>query len=656
MDMSKYTGVFRIESEKYIKELSDSLLTLEKDPENIEQMNMMFRTVHTFKGMAATMGFREIVEFAHEMENLINRLRIRELIISSSLIDILFRCLDILEELVEEVCSNGRNESEEKKTDDMSKTDNISRFYADFYEVLKNLKAINTSSTDIYFLENKNLEIKVGVKDIGNMFENKEKSSNPLDYSLNTNSTSFTDSLSAPGNSSNISLEHHNPSSDASSKILPNSCSGVTNTPSNTILNTFETSLEDSLKIPDVSLKSPRLRGIQSSRISIEKLDKLIDLASELTINMGRINEFVRNLNSKELEHTVSQSYKLTREIHEEIIDARMVPLDQITHLYPRMIRDLARSQNKEIDFIIKGKELKLDRSVLGEIGDSLVHLLRNAVDHGIELPEKRKKLGKIETGTITITASRQGDFAFIKIEDDGSGIDIKEIWKIGLEKGLISKERAAQPQEKEAMQLIFAPGFSTASKVTDISGRGVGMDVVKNRIERLGGSINIDSKPGFGSCFELKLPLTIALYQAILVKVGIEKYAIPFTNIVKNIEIQVNEIKNFNEEEVFVTKEKNLPLFRLQKLFQVPFKKDIWAREYIPVVIVEKAGQEIGLIVDKLIGKQEIIGKNFKSKLLENIKGFSGATILGDGSLVLILDVSSLPGTITDNIQNKNE
>jgi len=268
------------------------------------------------------------------------------------------------------------------------------------------------------------------------------------------------------------------------------------------------------------------------------------------------------------------------------------------------------------------------------------VHLLRNAVDHGIEIPEKRVELGKKENGTILITASRQENFVLIRIEDDGCGIDTNEIRKVALKKGIISRESAEQLQEEEAMQLIFTPGLSTSDNITDISGRGIGMDVVKNRVERLGGSVKVESKPGIGSRFELKLPLTIAVYQAMLVRVGKEKYAIPFTSIVKNIEVSSQEIKHIKGQEVILIDNKILPLFRLRRQFQLPVDDN---ENNIFVVLVEKHGQYSGIVVDELLGKQEVIVKSFKSKLLDNTSGFAGATILGDGNVILIIDVNSL-------------
>lgn len=565
MDMSKYMGIFRAESEKYIKELNDSLLVLENDPEDTEQMNTLFRAVHTFKGMAATMGFKQIVELTHEMESLIDMLRTRQIVLNSSLTDVLFGCVDTLEGLVENVCESEGDRPEKGKKE----TANKYNFYPDIYEVIKKLRDVNdsTEKASIQRTEDKLLSAK----------------KKPI-------------------------KEIYQPDKEEKTPVYPK--------------------------------LSSKVKIIQNPRISTEQLDKLMNLVGELVINWSRINELTRDLKSKELEAALSDFHKLTKELQDEVIEARMVPLDHITYIYPRMIRDLARVQNKKIDFIIKGKEIKLDRTILEEIGDSLVHLLRNAVDHGIEIPEKRVELGKKENGTILVTASRQENFVLIRIEDDGCGIDTNEIRKVALEKGIILRENAEQLQEEETMQLIFTPGLSTSDNVTDISGRGIGMDVVKNRVERLGGFIKVESKPGLGSKFELKLPLTVAVYQAMLVRVGKEKYAIPFTSIVKNIEVKSQEIKYIKGQEVISIDNKILLLFRLRRQFQLPVDDD---KNNIFVVVFEKRGQYIGIVVDELLGKQEVIVKSFKSKLLDNTRGFAGATILGDGSIILIIDVNSL-------------
>ncbi|WP_292376733.1 chemotaxis protein CheA [Methanosarcina sp. UBA411] len=576
MDMSKYMGIFRAESEKYIKELSDSLLALENDPENTEQMNTLFRAAHTFKGMAATMGFKQIVELTHEMESLIDRLRTRQIVLNSSLIDVLFVCVDTLEGLVESACEGEGNEPGKREKDASNKY----KSYPDVSEVLKTLRKVNESPE------------KASIKKVED------------------------NCLSAKSEMEDKEINRIN---KATKEV-------------------YRPEKEEKTLVPPKPV--PKVKTIQSSRISNEQLDKLMNLVGEIVINRSRINELTCNLKSKELEAALSDLYKLTRELQNEVIEARMVPLDHITYVYPRMVRDLARVQNKKIDFIIKGKEIKLDRTILEEISDSLVHLLRNAVDHGIETPERRVELGKKENGTVLVTASRQENFALIKIEDDGCGIDTNEIRKVALKKGIISRESAEQLQEMEAMQLIFALGLSTSDSITDISGRGIGMNVVKNIVERLGGSIKVESKPGFGSIFELKLPLTIAVYQSMLIRVGNEKYAIPFTSIVKNIEVSSQEIKHIKGQEVVLIDNKILPLFRLRRQFQLSDQGD---ENNNFVVVVEKYNQYIGIVVDELLGKQEVIVKSFKSKLLDNTRGFAGATILGDGNVILIIDVNSL-------------
>lgn len=617
MDMSRYMDIFRAESEKYIKEMSDSLLALEKDPDNSEQMNTLFRAAHTFKGMASTMGFKHIVELAHEMESLIDRLRTQQLILDSFLIDILLACVDSLEKLVESVFEiNGDKSGKREK-----KTENRYEPHSDIGELLRTLRNINQSSgkASPKKFENKPLD------------ENSplfiEEYDNQNQNALSNEEIGLTERTSEPIHQIERSTDKTEKKSRRTGEEVCKTGKGV-----------YQVEKEEknlASPVPDLKPKT-----IQSSRISAEQLDKLMNLVGELIINRSRINELTGDLRSKELKVALSDFYKLTRELQDEVIEARMVPLDHVTYIYPRMVRDLARAQNKKIDLIIKGKEIKLDRTILEEIGDSLVHLLRNAVDHGIEIPERRAELGKKETGTILITASRQEDFALIKIEDDGHGIDIDEIRRVALKKGIISGESAEQLQKKEVMQLIFTPGFSTSGNVTDISGRGIGMDVVKNRVERLGGSVKIESEPGSGSRFELRLPLTIAVYQAMLIRVGTERYAIPFTNIVKNIKVDSQEIKHIKGQEVILIDNKILPLLRLRRLFQL---SDTDGNDNIFAVLVERRGQHIGIIVDELLGKQEVIVKSFKSKLLENTRGFAGATILGDGNVILIIDVNSL-------------
>jgi len=680
MDISKYVSIFRSESEKNIKEMSDSLLELEQNPENMEQMNVLFRSAHTFKGMAATMGFKQIVELTHEMESLIDRFRTGRLTLDSFLIDILFECLDSLEGLVEKVCAGMENKTEERKNSRIEGNNS----YPDAENILKTLRSLNNPSEEALHQKNESYALSLdkrigrkeekiekeegerekgeereGEKEIreekekegeereGEEREEEEREGEDLkgekkeEKKLESIKDEQKEKKSFIYTGTDFEVKNIQSSRIQSSSIQSSSIQSSSIQSSSIQSSSIQSSRIQNSSIQSSSIQSSRKGSkIQSSRISTEQLDKLMNLVGELVINRSRVKELTGESKSKDLEVALSDYQKLTRELQEEVLEIRMIPLDHITNMYPRMIRDLSRAQNKKIEFIIKGKEIKLDRAIMEEIGDPLVHLLRNAVDHGIETPEKRTEAGKDETGNIMITASRQQNYVLIRIEDDGRGIDPEEIRKAALEKGIISREEAEKLSERESIQLIFAQGLSTASVVTDLSGRGVGMDIVKNRIERLGGSIRVESKPGSGSRFELKLPITIALYQAMLVKVGMERYAIPFTNIVKSISVRNEEVRHIRGEEVILINEKALPLLRLRRLFQLP---DLQNEESLVVVIVEKAGQYIGLVVDSLLGKQEVIIKNFKSRLLEKTRGFSGATIMGDGSVILILDINSI-------------
>jgi two-component system chemotaxis sensor kinase CheA len=653
MDISKYVSIFRSESEKNIKEMSDSLLELEQNPENTEQMNVLFRSAHTFKGMAATMGFKQIVELTHEMESLIDRFRTGRLTLDSYLIDILFECLDSLEGLVENVCTGIENKTEERENNRIEGNNS----YPDAENILKNLRSINNPSENLSENLSEEALYQKNESDVSSLNKRTERKEEKIEKEKREGEEregkQKEEEKGREGEKKGEEEREGKQKGEGESKGEIKEGEEREGKSRGEIKEGEKKEGEkkegekkegEKREIKNINsrIQNSKTKGfkIQSSRISTEQLDKLMNLVGELVINRSRVKELTVDSKSKDLEFALSDYQKLTRELQEEVLEIRMIPLDHITNMYPRMIRDLSRAQNKKIDFIIKGKEIKLDRAIMEEIGDPLVHLLRNAVDHGIETPEKRTELGKDEIGNIMITASRQQNYVLIRIEDDGRGIDPEEVRKAALEKGLISSEEAEQLSERESIQLIFAPGLSTASVVTDLSGRGIGMDIVKNRIERLGGSVRVESKPGSGSRFELKLPITIALYQAMLVKIGMERYAIPFTNIVKSISVRNEEVRHIRGEEVIVLNEKTLPLLRLRRLFQLPALQN---EESLVVVIVEKAGQYIGLVVDSLLGKQEVIIKNFKSRLLEKTRGFSGATIMGDGSVILILDINSI-------------
>ena len=381
------------------------------------------------------------------------------------------------------------------------------------------------------------------------------------------------------------------------------------------------------------------IRSASSIRIGVERLDVVMNLVGELVINRSRLTQIGNKYQLRELTETLARVDRIITDLQGEITQMRMIPVDHIFSRFPRLVRDISKMQEKEIDFIIEGSEIELDRTVLDEIGDPLLHLLRNAVDHGIELPDDRVSKGKSRTGTIKLTAERERGYVTIIVEDDGKGIDPEEIRDIAVKKGFISEERALELSDMEALLLIFNPGFSTAEVTTDVSGRGVGMDVVKSKVESLGGTVEIQSQVGAGSSTRMRLPITMAIIQALLAEVNDEIYAIPISGVLEIIKVTAADIKTLHGTEVINLRGKVLPLVTLRQLFNIASDEH---PETCIVVVIEKSDGNIGLVIDSILDQEEIVIKPL-GKLLEGNRGFSGTTILGDGRVIPILDTTTL-------------
>ncbi|OGS24931.1 MAG: hypothetical protein A2297_04085 [Elusimicrobia bacterium RIFOXYB2_FULL_48_7] len=394
---------------------------------------------------------------------------------------------------------------------------------------------------------------------------------------------------------------------------------------------------------------APGHAAAQTVRLKVENLDRLMNLVGELVINKAQLVEISKTLGNYELAATLKQFNRVSAELQEEVLKTRMIPLKSIFDRYPRMLRDLSKRLDKEVNFDVIGSEIEIDRTLLEEINEPLVHLLRNAIDHGIETTQERIAKGKPAEGNITLTARREKGYCFIEIKDDGKGMDSGEVKAKAVEKGIISGEEAAKLSEKEAFNLICHPSFSTAKEVTDISGRGVGMDVVKNVIDSFNGKFEIMSKKGAGSVFVLQLPLTLAIIQAMLVRSGNEIYAIPLSNIEESYCLNSKEINKVGKKEVFLHRNEVIPLVRLDRLFgpdkaaAVPAAagKTSPGCDYY-TVIVEINANKTGILVDALMGKSEIVIKSLPG-ITRHAKNFSGATIMGNGKVVLIIDIASL-------------
>lgn len=377
----------------------------------------------------------------------------------------------------------------------------------------------------------------------------------------------------------------------------------------------------------------------QTVRVDIERLDNLMNLVGELVMHKGRLEQIGATRKITELNETMEQIDRITTDLQSVVMKVRMVPIEQVFNRFPRMVRDLAKELNKEVDFLIEGKETELDRTVIDEIGDPLVHLLRNALDHGLESPEERLKKGKPSQGTVMLRARHEGNNVYIEVEDDGAGIDIKRVLEKAVEKGILSSKEAELMSREEAIDLLFHPGFSTAKIVTDVSGRGVGLDVVKTKIEALSGEIFVDSRLGQGTRFKIKLPLTLAIIQALMVSVQDEVYAVPLSSVDETTMIKSSDIKMIQNQEVIMLRGTVLPLYRLGYLLEATSNND---SDEMYVVVVRKAEKQIGLVVDTLIGQQEIVIKSL-GKLLAGIPGLAGAIVSGDGNVRLILDIATL-------------
>jgi two-component system chemotaxis sensor kinase CheA len=374
--------------------------------------------------------------------------------------------------------------------------------------------------------------------------------------------------------------------------------------------------------------------------VNIERLDILMNLFEELVIDRGRLDQISRDLDNQELHETVERMSRITSDLQTIVLNMRMVPVETVFNRFPKMVRQLARDLNKKVNLEINGAKTELDRTVIDEIGDPLVHLIRNAMDHGIETTEERLAKGKNEEGKILLKAYHSGNHVFIEIEDDGAGINKDRVLNKALSNGILTKETAATLTDKQIYELIFASGFSTAETISDVSGRGVGLDVVKNTIESLGGSVTIDSKENEGSIFLIQLPLTLSIISVMLVAIQNEKYAIPLSSIIETAIIKKADIMNAHNQQVIDYRGKVLPLLFLKDIFEVPISQE--EEESLSVVIVRKGDKLAGLVVDSFIGQLEIVLKSL-GNYLTSAFAISGATILGDGQVALIIDCNTL-------------
>lgn len=667
MDTNQYMGMFLEESREHLQTLNSCLLELENDPENLSVLDEIFRSAHTIKGMSATMGFTTIAELTHEMENILDLLRKSQLKATHEIVDTVFKCVDTLEQLVENVAS-GNNTSLDIKPlverltmlakgepvssiEEKSSVENSTLALNETEALMvKTAKGTGMQAFEIQVSLRQGCLLKSAraymvISALEELGEVIKAIPSTEDLEKEKFDHSFEVLLLTAADADKIQQAILSISEVESAEVLV--CEGQSSTKTELASSvTPEISAETQVtkvdKIPPQNQTvDKKMKSGQSVRVDIDKLDSLLNLVGELVINKTRLEQIGITHRLTDLVETIEQMDRVTTDLQAVVMKVRMVPVGQVFNRFPRMVRDLSRDLNKEVNLIIQGEETELDRTVIDEIGDPLVHLLRNAIDHGIETPNERQAKGKNAIGEIRLIARHEGNNVIIIVEDDGKGINPDIIKQKAVDKGLISQADAEKMDSNDAVRLVFLPGFSTADVVTDVSGRGVGMDAVKNKIESLGGMVDVETKLNEGSKFKIRLPLTLAIIQALLVKVCEEIYAIPLGSIDSTINVTPEDIKTIQNQEVILLRGQIIPIIRLANLLEVPRDSES-SQEELFVVIVHMGEHRAGIIVDNLIGQQEIVIKSL-GKLLAGIKVIAGATILGNGQVALILDVGAL-------------
>ena len=683
MDTSQYMSMFLEESLDNLQTLNESLLELEQNPEDVDKVNEIFRVAHTIKGMAATMGFNDLAELTHKMEDVLSEFREGELKVTQDVVTVLFDCLDTLEKMVDLV-----QEGSDEKVDIESIMAKLAYIKENGNKNQQGNVSEESNSAELKISHNDSIGLDLNEYDISVIKQAHEKGFNAVEIKVTLSENTLLKSAraflivkdledngeilkSVPSTQDieneefDLELKFVLITKNTVDEILSivNGISEVVKVEASAIeieeTKTVEVEKVEEVKPKEVEEKAEESKKIekvaeapkkaaakkpqpkkevkkahQSVRVDLERIDNLMNMVSELVIYRTRLEQIVTTHKSQELNETLEQVGRTTSDLQDLVMKIRMLPLDTVFNRFPRMIRDVSVELNKEINFIIEGADTELDRTVIDEIGEPLIHLLRNAADHGIESKEERIAAGKSPVGTIKLVAYQEGTKALIKVIDDGSGINVEKVRAKAEQKGINTEGLS----ESDIKNLIFAQGFSTNEVVTDLSGRGVGMDVVKTKISALGGTVDVISEEGKGSTFIIKLPLTLQIIQALLVKVGEETLAISLGFIDRVIDYKEENIKKSNGKEVIVYREDVIPLVRLNESLDIESSKT--DKKF--VIIVNVGDKTIGLLVDALCGQQEIVIKPL-GKTLKGLDQYIGATILGNGLVTLILDIGAL-------------
>ncbi|WP_202077122.1 chemotaxis protein CheA [Caldalkalibacillus salinus] len=728
MDMNQYLDMFIDEAREHLQAINDNLLEFEKRPDDLAIVNEIFRSAHTLKGMAATMGFEDLATLTHEMENVLDKIRNDELQVDTNMIDVIFKSVDSLESMVHSIIDGGDGKLD--VTDIVSELSEVAvgggtspssssqgtgkatsasdlpfdindieltivqqsiesgyqvyavevqirsdcllksaRAYMVFTvleegggEVIKAIPSVEDIEQELFDSSFEVLlvsklsgeEVQKKVMNVAEIVDVEVQALTPellqkltgVEQSVVVDaSTEPTESTSSqPQASAKEQQQEAQKQTAASAEATAGTpptdeteekSQSTAATPAPAVPEPFS----DAVSKTETQTKSTRASN-RTIRVSIDRLDVLMNLFSELIIDRGRLEQLASEIENQELLDTVEHMGRISGDLQDIILNMRMVPIEQVFNRFPRMVRGLAKDLDKKVELNIAGADTELDRTVIDEIGDPIVHLLRNALDHGLETPEERVESDKEETGLIKLRAFHSGNNVFIEISDDGRGIHREKILERAIDRGIVTEEQGLEMTDQEVYQLLFASGFSTAEEVSDISGRGVGLDVVKNKIESLSGIVTVNSIPGAGTTFSIQLPLTLSIITSMLVKVSTEKYAIPLNTIEETAVIPKADVMSAHSGKVIDYRGKVIPLVFLREVFGLG--NDGVRDDAVSVVIVKKGDEMAGLVVDSFIGQQEVVLKSLGNYLTE-IFAISGATILGDGQVALIIDTNAL-------------
>lgn len=677
MNVDQYLGIFVTESHENLQNLNTQLLRLEQNVEDVDTINEIFRVAHTLKGMSGSMRFLKMQKLTHAAENVLSEIREGNIQCNSDILDVLFKCMDALETYIETIENTNEEGHEEyveliselqaiitKKgnvSDDDSKVKNKNNDSKEKCNTMKmelessqkmvarkaieqglNVFQVNVKLSDQCVL--KAPRAFIVFKEFESMGELVKSVPSVKDIEDERFEDSFGVVLITKETIEEVKRKIENISDIQEVKVEPVvediSKDNTEEQPSNAVATprATESQNNDAKRKAASTTPSATNNVAKTVRVNIDRLDTLMNLVSELIIVKTQL-EGIDGSNHPNYTDSIEYLERVSSSLHDAVMKVRMVPVENVFNRFPRMIRDIARKLDKDIELVMTGEETELDRTVVDEIGEPLIHLLRNAADHGLETKEERKAAGKTSKGQIRLEAYQDGNNVIIEVSDDGKGIDVNRIKEKALKNGAITQDELATMTEQEIIQLIFRPSFSTAEVVSDLSGRGVGLDVVKSKISTLGGSVEVRSEFGKGSTFLVKLPLTLAIIQALMVNIDTEKYAIPLSNIQTIETVNRTDIEHLQNQEVIVLRGEVIPLVRLNNLLELNEANE---SENVMVVIVKKGDRYVGFIIDSLIGQQEIVVKSL-GRHLNNIDMIVGATILGNGEVTLILDINRL-------------